>query len=291
MGGPRGGRRRLGPGTGRGGHSGHGGGEGLVVGGAVPELMRQAARGRRRLDGEAVLDTVKALPQQDTRPERDGDGDKVHEVDEVGGEELPDGGGTAADADVLAVRQFLGAGERFLGRRVHEVEARPVVEVQGLARVVREHDDGRAERGLLAPPAPPAVVRPLPLLRAELAPAHDLRPDALTPGRRERAIEGDRRVHGVHALDEPAVEGREEPPGVPDGLVERDRLARAVAVERDVEIVYTDLADGRSLPVCACGPQSVSALYEEKGQVVTSQEVRVVPVPRVTPHRSPVTGG
>src|SRR6185437_8607289 len=59
-----------------------------------------AAGGAHRLDGEALLHALQASPHRLAAAEEDGHLHDVHVVDQVGGEELPDGGGAAANADV-----------------------------------------------------------------------------------------------------------------------------------------------------------------------------------------------
>jgi hypothetical protein len=64
----------------------------------------------------------------------------VQVVDQPGGEEVADHGGTAADADVLAVRGLAGPLERLGGRRVEEVERRAALHLDRRARVMREDE-------------------------------------------------------------------------------------------------------------------------------------------------------
>jgi len=75
------------------------------------------------------------------------------------------------------------------------------------------------------------VLGPFADLRAELATAHDLGPDALTPHAEDRAVQRDGVVHPVDPVDDAAVEEAEEPPGAADRGLERDLLARREAVE------------------------------------------------------------
>lgn len=100
----------------------------------------------------------------------------------VGVEELADGGGSATDPDVLAVRCLAGLLQRILGGCVDELEARAVVEVDRRVGVVGQHEDRCTEGRLASPPAAPAVVVPHTAVWAELAAAHDLGADPLTPG-------------------------------------------------------------------------------------------------------------
>src|SRR3989454_884575 len=73
---------------------------------------------------------------------------------------LPDSGYAAAEADVAAVRcsaRLLQGGVNAFG---DEAKLRPSRHPERRPRVMRQHEDGRVIRRLVAPPAPPAVVRP-----------------------------------------------------------------------------------------------------------------------------------
>src|SRR4051794_2604265 len=74
----------------------------------VPELMGDAARRGVDLDREAVLEAAEALPEGDPAAEGDRHDRQVHEVDQIGLEELADHRGASADPDVAAVRGLLG---------------------------------------------------------------------------------------------------------------------------------------------------------------------------------------
>src|SRR3989454_991035 len=88
-------------------------------------------------------------------------------VDQAGAQILPDSGYTATEADVAAVRcsaRLLQGGANAFGdkaklRASRHPERRP--------RVMRQHEDGRVIRRLVAPPALPVVVRPRALDRTE----------------------------------------------------------------------------------------------------------------------------
>src|ERR1022692_2811033 len=95
------------------------------------------------------------------------------------------------------------------------------------------HDEHRClEWRLVAPPAPPPVVGPIPNLGTELAPS-----DALAPHAGQSAVQRDGGIRLIDAMDYPAIEPREQPLGAAYRGVERHMLAGGVAVERDVHVV------------------------------------------------------
>src|SRR5699024_12440408 len=68
----------------------------------VPQLVCQTARRGHGLDGEILLYSIETLPTRDTSAEDDLHDDDVQDVDQSSGDALPDGRGSAADADVVA---------------------------------------------------------------------------------------------------------------------------------------------------------------------------------------------
>src|SRR5262252_2010209 len=62
--------------------------------------MSDAAGGADRLDAEALVEALQPIPEPLPAPEDDRHHRDVHVVDQVGGEELADGGWPSADADV-----------------------------------------------------------------------------------------------------------------------------------------------------------------------------------------------
>src|SRR6185369_14954528 len=92
---------------------------------------------------------------QENRP----DG-KVQIIDQARLEILPDRGDTAPDAHVRAACRRSRLLERCMDALGHEVELRATRHPQNLPWVMRQHEDRRVVRRLLAPPAFPAFVRP-----------------------------------------------------------------------------------------------------------------------------------
>src|SRR5579859_3527063 len=111
------------------------------------------AGGTHRLDGEALLQALQAIPEGLAAAEEDRHECDVHVVDQVGGEELADGGRAAADADVEPARRLPGRRERPRRAGVDEVEGGAALHLDRGPDVMGEHEDRGAERRLLAPPA------------------------------------------------------------------------------------------------------------------------------------------
>src|SRR5579864_1206028 len=148
-----------------------------------------AAGGAHRLDGEAVLQSLQAVPEGLAAAEEDRHDHDVHVVDQAGGEELADGGRAAADADVEAARGLLGRRKRLRRAGVDEAEGGAALHLDRGPDVMGEHEDGGMERRFLAPPALPLLAGPRSALRAELVAPHDLHADARPPVAREGVVD------------------------------------------------------------------------------------------------------
>src|SRR5579859_5931156 len=198
------------------------------------------AGGTHRLDGEALLQALQAIPEGLAAAEEDRHECEVHVVDQVGGEELADGGRAAADAHVQAARGVPGGRKGLLRAGVDEVEGRAALHLDRGPDVMGEHEGGGTERRLLAPPALPVLVSPRAALVAELVAAHDLRADARPPAAREGVVDagapallaghGAERAGGEEPLVQPGA-------GVAEGGFQALAVAGAEAVERNGEVV------------------------------------------------------
>ncbi len=110
-----------------------------------------------------------------------------------------------------------------------------------------EDEDRGAEHRVRAPPAVPLVVLPRAALRAELVAPHDLRADPVAPGPRHGVVHAGlaalAALHGAEGVgvEEPAVQAVA---GVAERCLQALSLARAVAVERDREVVDADQGHG-----------------------------------------------
>ena len=92
-----------------------------------------ATGGAHRLDGEAPLQVLQAVPEGLAAAEEDRHDHDVHGVDQVGGEELADGGRAAADADVEATCGLPGRRKRLRRAGVDEAEGvPPFISIEGL---------------------------------------------------------------------------------------------------------------------------------------------------------------
>src|SRR5918994_4451643 len=135
--------------------------------------MRDSARRGGGLDLVVLLDALQSVPEAYASAEQDRDHDRVHVVDEPGGQEVADHGGASAEAYVLAVRGLAGGLERLGGRGVDEVERRAALHLDRRARVMGEDEDRCVERRVGTPPALPVRIL-VPAGVAELPGAHDL---------------------------------------------------------------------------------------------------------------------
>src|SRR6516165_3528683 len=100
-------------------------------------------------------------------------------VDEAGGEVLADGGGAAAEPDILALGAREGALQRRLDAVGDEMKGRAAFHLDRRARMVGQHEDGRVIGRVVAPPAFPALIRPGAADWAEHVTAEDPGPDIL----------------------------------------------------------------------------------------------------------------
>src|SRR5690349_22513651 len=110
-------------------------------------------------------------------------------VDQVGGQELADGGRAAADADIPARGGLARLRKRLGGAGVEEVKRGTAVHLDGGPGMVGENKDRSVERWGISPPSVPLLVRPGPMVRAELAPPHDLGADARGPRAGESVVD------------------------------------------------------------------------------------------------------
>src|SRR5712664_1959962 len=81
-------------------------------------------------------------------------------VDQGGAQILPNSGDAAADSDVAAARCSARLLQSGVNARGDKAKLRTSRHPERRARVMRQHEDGRVIRRLVAPPALPAVVRP-----------------------------------------------------------------------------------------------------------------------------------
>src|ERR1700752_1144817 len=88
------------------------------------------------LDLVVLLEALQSVPEAYASAEQDRDQHDMHVVDEPGGKEVADHGGTSAVAHVLAARGLAGRLERSGGRSVDEVERRAALHLDRRARVM-----------------------------------------------------------------------------------------------------------------------------------------------------------
>ncbi len=103
----------------------------------------------------------------------------VHLIDKAVAKILPDDIDSATNANILASGGFPGALQSDGSTFRHEVKGRSAVHDKRRARVVREHEHGYVVHSVLAPPTPPALVRPWTTNRPKHASAEDPCADVL----------------------------------------------------------------------------------------------------------------
>src|SRR2546430_10204987 len=81
-------------------------------------------------------------------------------VDQTGTQILPNGGNPAAEAHIAPARRSARLLQGDVNAFGDKMKLRTSRHPERRARVMRQHEDGRVIRRLVAPPAPPAVVRP-----------------------------------------------------------------------------------------------------------------------------------
>jgi hypothetical protein len=166
----------------------------------------------------------------------------VHVVDEPRSQEVPDHGGPAADAYVLAAGGLAGCLERLRGRRVEEVERRPAVHLDRRPHVMGEDEDGCVERRVGTPRALPVRVL-VPSGVAELPGTHDLSADPRIVSPHEDVVDAAGAAGPTGHLAPPS--GGEHPlvqpiPGVTEVQVAALPRTGAEPVEGDGEVVDAD---------------------------------------------------
>src|SRR4029079_3186452 len=98
----------------------HGGARSLAPG---EGQVRDAARGRDRLDVVVLLEPLQAVPDPDPASEHDRHLNEVHVIDQSGGQKLAYDGRSATDADVPAAGGFTSGLQRLGRGSVEKVES------------------------------------------------------------------------------------------------------------------------------------------------------------------------
>ena|SRR5664279_1113125 len=114
-----------------------------------------------------------------TRAEQDWRYGYVHFIDKAVAKILLNDIDSATNANIFACGGFPGARKRDGSTFRHEVKGRSAVHDKRWARVVRQHEYGDVIHRVLAPPTPPALVRPWTTNRPEHIPAKDPCADVL----------------------------------------------------------------------------------------------------------------
>src|SRR5690348_13543712 len=196
------------------------------------------------LNLETVFEPLQTVPEPLSAAQHDRHHGDVRVVDQAGGQEFADGGRAAADAEIPARGGLARLRKRLGGAGVEEVKRGTAVHLDGGPGMVGEDKDRGAERRVVSPPAVPLLVRPGAVVRAELAPAHDLGADARSPGAGENVVDAGAAaglaLHGAEGMS------REEPlvqPGsrMPKRGIQALPRAGAEPIQRHREVVHPDL--------------------------------------------------
>jgi hypothetical protein len=143
--------------------------------------------------------------------------------------------------------------KRLGGAGVEEVKRGTAVHLDGGPGMVGENKDRGVERRVVSPPSVPLLVRPGSVVRAELAPPHDLGADARGPSAGESVVDAGAAaglaLHGAEGT------GREEPlvqPGsrMPKRGIQALPLTGAEPIQRHREVVHPDLRHDDLLTGC-----------------------------------------
>src|SRR5579859_275695 len=203
---------------------------------ATERQMRYAARGTDRLHVKALFELLEPVPEtlaasKDHRHDHD-----VQVVDEIRGEELPDGRGSSADADVKSIGCSPSRLKGCIRGGVDEVECRATGHLDRGTGVMGQYEHRGVEGRVVSPPAPPLLIDPRATLGSKLVPSHDLGPDARRPLAGEGVIDPSTSTRfALHLAKgsrrkEPLVEPHSS---VSEGCFEVLTIAGTISVERD----------------------------------------------------------
>src|SRR4051812_29736077 len=184
---------------------------------------------------------VEVLPEILARPHENRALGQMKLVDQPRLEILPNRGDASAQTHVLAAGCLLRLLERGLDAVGDEVEHGAALHLEGLARVMRQHEHRHVVRRLFAPPPLPVFVRPRSAHGAEHVAPEDPGADVLEAFLGHGVVDsGLAGRAAVHALED----ARGEEPFHDLGRAHAERIlealiwAGAVAVERDAETLY-----------------------------------------------------
>src|SRR2546421_24979 len=190
-------------------------------------------------------------------------------VNQAGAQILPNSGNAAAEAHVAATRRSARLLQGDVNAFSDEAKFRTPRHPERRARVMRQHEDGRVIRRLVAPPALPAVVRPRASDRAEHVAPKNPGTDSGKALLRNAVI--DARLAIVVTVHPPPHARLEEPlhqVRAPDAERVLEILVRpsAVAVDGNREALDTELR--HYIPRCLIGALSRLQRYRRGGRLV-----------------------
>jgi hypothetical protein len=153
-------------------------------------------RGLRPRDvlGDSIAQPEQVDPREQTlaSSEQDGRDGEVQLVHEARLQVLPDRGDAAAEPHVLILGYVAGTCERFADASGDEVKRGAAAHRDGWSRMVREHEDGRVVRRVLAPPPLPRLIWPSATNRPEHIPPEYRGADASESARGEVVVDARR---------------------------------------------------------------------------------------------------
>src|SRR5579859_1288235 len=235
-----------------------------------------AARTVHGLDPETVFEPLQTVPEPLPAAQHDRHYDDVQVVDQAGGQEFADSRRAAADADIPARGGLARLLKRSGGAGVEEFKRGTAVHLYGRPGMVGEDKDRGVERRVVSPPSVPLLVRPGPMVRAELAPPHDLGADALGPRAGEGVVDAGAAaglaLHGAEGTsqEEPLVQ-----PGsrMPKRSIQALPCTGAEPIQRHREVVHPDLRHDDLLTGCFTAYGPVAAARHQRGRSTGSKVI------------------
>ena len=209
------------------------------------------------LAGVAQIHEVETGEERLARAQEDGGDGDVEFIDQAFAKVLPDGGRSAADADILSVGGSASPFQRGVNPVANEMKGRASLHDEGRAGMMREHENLGMVNRVLAPPAPPDFVRPGAAHRPEHIPSHYSGADIVKAARGKVVVDASFSVGFTEQL---RLKGaRRERPAMQGGSANTQRLLQALiqtgakAIDRNGEAFHAEFSHLVILSVVALG--------------------------------------